>query len=151
MVYQCEATERPAQPVLSIRTATRVQELPNLLQLSYGRLFGYLNELGESPGGMPFAAYHNFDMQNLDVEIGVPTTHALPRRGEIASGEIPGGSYGITLHTGPYEKLNEAYEALGAWIAQQGYAPGGVVYEFYLTGPEVPPEQTQTQIMMPLK
>ena len=48
--------------------------------------------------------------------------------------------------------VSPAYEALSAWIEENGYEPTGVAYEFYLNDPgEVPPEELMTQISFPLK
>ncbi len=111
----------------------------------------YLGELGEQPVGMPFAAYYNMDMQNLDVEIGFPVSRPLPERGEMKSGTLHAGKIAATLHIGPYDTVGPAYEALTKFVEANGCAPTGVAYEYYFSGPETPPEQIQTQIVFPLK
>ena len=55
MNFQCEIKEQDAQPVLSIRARTPIDGLPQLLGESYGKIAGYLAELGEEPAGAPFA------------------------------------------------------------------------------------------------
>jgi len=152
MAYQCELKQKPAQPVLSIRTRTAVQDLREVLGKSYGSIMGYLMELGEQPVDAPFTAYYNMDMQDLDVEIGFPVGKALPTRGEIQASTMPEGQYASCVHTGPYSAIEPAYNALNAWIAQKGLEPTGVAYEFYLNDPtETPPEALQTRIVFPLK
>ena len=54
MSYNCEKLEREAQLVLSIRTKTSVQQLPQLLGESYMKIMQYIREQGESPAGAPF-------------------------------------------------------------------------------------------------
>ena len=49
MDYKCEVKELPAQPVLSIRTKSAVQELPQVLGASLGAIAQYLGSLGENP------------------------------------------------------------------------------------------------------
>ena len=152
MSYPCEAVEQPTQPVLSIRTRTPVQNLPQVLGKSYQNIIELLGELGESPAGAPFVAYYNMDMQDLDMEIGFPVSKKLQSKGEIHSSEIPGGKYATCLYTGPYPEMPPAYEALNAWIQEHGYEPTGVVYEHYLNSPqEVPPQELKTLIAFPLK
>jgi effector-binding domain-containing protein len=152
MSYHCEAVEKEAQPTLSIRTRTPVEGLPSVLGQGYGAIMQYLGELGEYPAGMPFVAYYNMDMQDLDIELGFPVSHPIPGRDTLQSSQIPAGHYATCLYTGPYEDMVPAYEALTAWIQEHGYEPAGVAYEFYLNGPDdTPPEGLQTQIMFLLK
>ncbi len=76
----CELIERSAQPVLTIRTRTRVQALPALIGKVYGQIGQYLGELVERSVCAPFAAYYNADLQDLDVEIGFQVARPLPDR-----------------------------------------------------------------------
>jgi effector-binding domain-containing protein len=152
MSSTCEIFEQAAQPTLTIRAHAAVQNLPQLMGQSFGAIAGYLGELGEAPAGAPFAAYYNMDMQDLDVEMGIPVSSKLPGRGEIQSTEIPAGKYVTSLHTGPYDQCGPVYEAMNRWIAEHNYEVTGVAYEFYLNDPgEVSPDQLKMQIIFPLK
>jgi len=151
MSYNCELKEQPPQPALSVRTRAAVQDLPQLFGKVYGAIMQYLGELGEQPAGMPFAAYYNMDMQNLDVEIGFPVARKFAGKGEVQPSEFPGGKLATVWHIGPYDQCGPAYEALTQWIKDHGYETTGVAYELYLSGPETPPEEIRTQIVFPLK
>ena len=149
--HACEIKDQPERPTLSVRARAAVQDLPQLFGQTYGALMQYMSEMGAQPAGEPFAAYYNLDMQNLDVEIGFPVSRPLPDRGEIQSGALPAGKFASTVHIGPYNTVGLAYEALKQYAKENGYEPTGVVYEFYFSGPETPPEAIQTQIVLPLK
>jgi effector-binding domain-containing protein len=152
MDFQCEIKEQDTQPTLSIRARTPIDGLPKLLGESYGKIAGYLAELGEGPTGAPFAAYFNMDMQDLDVEIGFPVSKPLAGRDDIQASEVPGGKLGVAIHTGRYGDIAPAYDALTEFVKEQGHEPTGVSYEFYLNDPEeTPQEQLLTQIVFPLK
>jgi effector-binding domain-containing protein len=152
MDFQCEIKEQDPQPTLSIRACTPVDGLPQLLGESYGKVAGYLAELGQGPAGAPFAAYYNMDMQDLDVEIGFPVMKPLVGKDDIQASQVPGGKLGYALHTGPYGEIAPAYDALTEYVKEQGCEPTGVAYEFYLNDPdETPQEKLQTQIVFPLK
>ncbi|MFO7742265.1 MAG: GyrI-like domain-containing protein [Anaerolineae bacterium] len=152
MSYQCELKQWYARPTLAIRTRAAVQDLPRVFEQVYGAIGHYLGELGEPPAGPPFAAYHNMDMQDLDVEIGFPVTRELPGRDDIQAGQLPEGRVATCLHTGPYSDMEPAYAALSQWMEENGYEPTGVAYEMYLSDPqETPPDRHQTQIAFPLK
>jgi effector-binding domain-containing protein len=148
----CELLNRPAQPVLSIRTHTSVKNLPAVVGQSFGAIAQYLGQLGQAPTGAPFAAYYNMDMENLDVELGYPVAKKVPGQGNIQPSEIPGGKAGACVYTGPYDQMPPAYEALTTWMKAQGHEATGVSYEFYLNAPDVvPPDALQTQIVFPIK
>ena len=153
MSYNFEVKEQAAQPVLSIRTRSSVENLPQIIGKSFGEIAGYImGELQEQFAGPPFTAYYNMDMQDLDVEIGFPVFKKLPDKGDIKASEIPAGKVATYLYTGPYSEMEPAYKALSEWIQQKGYEVTGVAYETYLNDPaQTPPEQLQTQIAFPLK
>jgi effector-binding domain-containing protein len=87
-------------------------------------------------------------MHDLEVGIGFPVDRDLPGKGEITSGEFPGGGYAVCLYTGPYSELGTAYDALNEWVMTNGYASTGLVYEMYLDDPATtPPKDLKTQIL----
>lgn len=152
MSYQCELKEWSAQPTLAIRTRAAVQDLPRVFEEVYGAIGRYLGDLGKSLGRPPFAAYHNMEMQDLDVEIGFPVTQEVPGRGDTQPGQLPEGKVATCLNTGPHSDMEPAYTALSQWMEENGYEPTGVAYEMYLSDPqETPPDRHQTQIAFPLK
>lgn len=148
----CKVIQQPEQPVLSIRTTIAVQDMPTVLGQAFGAIMAQIQSLGEYPAGMPFVAYYNMDMQALDIEIGFPTARSLPGKGEVQPSAIPAGPAATCEYTGPYEELEVPYEALKAWVVEQGYEPTGISYEYYLNGPEdTPPSGYKTRIVFPLK
>jgi effector-binding domain-containing protein len=152
MTYKCEIFDQHSQATLSIRTTTSVKELPQELGRAYGAIGQYMAQLGEQPAGAPYAAYFTFDMENMDIEIGFPVGNNLPGKGEIQSGEIPAGKIAQCFYTGPYNKIEPAYNALTAYVEEQGQEATGIAYEFYLNDPgEVAPEELLTQIVFRLK
>ena len=152
MAYQCELKEQPMQAVLSIRTRTRVENLPVVLGQAYGAIAQYLGESGQQPAGPPFAGYFNMDMQDLDIEAGFPIASNLPGRGDIKVSEIPACKAVSCLYIGPYSDIEPAYNDISRWIADNGYEASGVVYEMYLNDPDqTPPQELKTQILFLIK
>ena len=151
-MLKIELIEQKAQPVLSIRTRTAVEKLPDLIGPGYMKIMEYLQELGEEPAGVPYTAYYNHDMEDLDVEIGFPVGKKLPGKGEIKAGEIPAGKMVAAMYRGPYSEMNQPYDEMAEWIAERGYEPTGVAYEYYFNSPaEVPERELLTRIVMPVK
>lgn len=152
MEYVCNLHEQAPQPTLTVRTRASAKDLPQAMGAAYGAIAHYLGELGEQPVSPPFCAYYNTDMKNLDVEMGFAVNKELAGKGEIQAGEMPVGMMASCVFTGPYVEMAPAYEALAAWVEENGMEASGIAYEFYLNGPtEVPPEELKTQIVFPLK
>ncbi|GLW67740.1 MerR family transcriptional regulator [Kitasatospora phosalacinea] len=62
---------------------------------------------------------------------------------------LPGGLVAETVHTGPYEQLPLAYNALFAAVHERGLHPRAPVREAYLVGPaEAPPEELATRLVV---
>ncbi len=152
MEFSCDLKELPDQPTLTIRTRVPSKELPAILGASYGAIMEYLTAAGGEPAGPPFVAYHNLDMADLDVEIGFAVSEKMAGTDAIQAGQLPRGKTASCVFIGPYVELVNAYTALNEWVDENGYAPTGVAYEFYLNDPgETPPEELMTQIVFPLQ
>jgi effector-binding domain-containing protein len=149
---EIELKEQKAQPVLSIRKRTTLADLPNTIGDSYHKIAGYLEELGEQPVDVPFTAYYNLDMQDMDVEMGFPVARPLPGRDDIKAGEIPPGKVASYMYKGIYSEMEPVYNEIFKWIAEKGYQPKGVYYEYYYNSPdEVPDSELLTRIIIPLE
>ena len=152
MTYQCQVSDRGAQPTLVVRKRASVQQLPQILGQAWGAIMHYAGRNGTAPAGPPFVGYHNMDMQDLDLEIGFPFPKSLNGEGEVQAGELPGGKAAECLHVGPYDKIAAAYEAMQKWLDENGHTPTGIAYEFYLNDPQTTrAEELQTQVVFPLK
>lgn len=152
MEYPCSIKDKETQPFLAIRLRTPISELPAMLGQSYGAIAAYLGELEHHPAGMPFTAYYNQDMQDLDVEIGIPTAEVLPGRDNIYGSEIPAGRVAECTYTGSYNKMESAYQQLARFVAEQGVEPTGIAYEIYIDDPATKPQaEVRTLIVFPLK
>jgi effector-binding domain-containing protein len=150
MTYLCEITNQPAQPTLSIRTRAAVQDLPAAMGRCFGAIVTYVMSLGQQPVGPAYAGYFNMDMADLDVEIGFGLASPLPGQGDIAATWLPAGEVASTIYEGPYDGIGPAYEALTAWIQEQGRQPSGAAYEYYLNDPNLSNEPPRTRIVFPL-
>jgi effector-binding domain-containing protein len=153
MAFQCELKQQQAaQPILILRTRTKVEELPQFLGRAYGAVAGYLGAMGKAPAGPPFAGYHNMDMQNLDVEAGFPVSAGIAGQGEIQASEIPGGNHATCFYKGSYQEMAGAYEALTKFIQDKGYKGTGTTFEMYLNDPaNTAPQDLETLIVFPLE
>ena len=152
MTYEIKIKELPKRNTLSIRTRSSVQNLPQVIGESYGSIMQYLSELGGNPVGMPFVIFYNLDMQDLDIEIGFPVAKKFPNKDQVKASEIAAGKFATTLHIGPYDQVEPAYNQLNEWIKENGHEATGTAIEMYFNDPrEVGMENAQTEIQLPLK
>lgn len=149
-ISNIEILQKAEQPTISIRTNTKVENLPMLIGESYGKMAVYLKEIGEFLSDVPYVAYHNMDMQNLDVEIGFPVSKPLPGKDSILSGFIPAGKVIFCMYRGAYSEMEAVYGEMSKWIEENNYKPVGTAYEHYYNGPEFPESEMLTMIVMPL-
>ncbi len=149
-IFQIVETER--QPVLSVKTTTSVENLPNLVGTVYGSVVNYIVESGQEPLGPAFIAYYNMDMKNLIVEIGFPVANEIEGKGDIQLRYIPEGKKATGFHKGAYNEIGPLYENLTKWIEKKGCEPTGVVYEYYYNSPEeIPESELLTKVEFLLK
>ena len=152
MAYTCELVELRAQPTLTVRTRASVDRMPEVLGPAWGAVMACAAKTGVEPADAPFVAYHNADLQDLDVEIGMTFAVALPGEGDVRAGEIPAGQAAECVHVGPYTELHRAYRALEAWITEQGLEHAGPAHEFYLDDPGSTSEaDLRTRVVLPVR
>lgn len=152
MDYKIEMKEEMAQPVLAVRFRSSVEDLPGQLGRIFGNIISFIQRHEGTAPLMPYVAYFNLDMKDLDLEAGFTVTKAIPGDGDISAGEIPAGMQVSCTHKGPYAGSEAAYNEMTEWMQKNQCIPTGVAYEFYLNSPEeVPGSELLTRIMFPLQ
>ncbi|PKM50913.1 MAG: AraC family transcriptional regulator [Firmicutes bacterium HGW-Firmicutes-7] len=152
MNYEIILGEQQKQNVLSIRTKTKLEELPTIIGEAYGKIMQYLNELGLTPNEAPFTAYYNLDMTDLDVEMGFPVANQLQGKDDIKATIISAGRCISCMHKGPYSQMEAPYMEMEKWLQENGYEATGICYEYYYNSPmDVEESELLTKIVMPLK
>lgn len=132
------------------------QQMP----LAMGTLYTWVSKRGMQPAGMPMGVY-------LDDPATVPESQArwevwAPVAGDHAEEgpdekglgikRFPAMTVASVAHRGPYDTVAPTYEALGAWVAEQGYVMAGPPREAYMSDPAaVPPEEYLTEIQFPVQ
>jgi effector-binding domain-containing protein len=147
-----EIREQTAKYTLAIRFRAPVSELSSHFGPVYGRIMAYLDQLGAAPAGPVYAAYHNMDMADLDVEAGIEVARPTAGQGEIIACKVPAATVAVHHFHGPYDDLPKGWEALCTWVAAQGYQVAGPAYEWYVDDPaEVPPAELKTDLVMAVR
>jgi effector-binding domain-containing protein len=153
VTYDITVEHIEPQRAAAMRGTTTPAEIgPALAQIlpTIGRA---IQEQEVKPAGAPFCRYFSFSPEKVELEGGIAVQSPIRPFGEVQDIELPGGEVVTTWHIGPYEKLGGAWDALRAWLAEQGREPAGPGWEVYWTDPgEVSdPNDLRTQIIWPLR
>jgi len=125
------------QPVLTMRSQVREDDLDRAIGRAINGVAAYLRELGEESAGPPFNVRGDVDENGVsEVEIGWPTARALPGRAPVESRVLPPGRAAWAIFRGPYEELPGAYRAVYEWVLEQGHEPVGSPREIYYSDPD---------------
>jgi effector-binding domain-containing protein len=153
MTYEFEILNLDPQPALAHREVVPVSGIPAMIDQWLPAVFKFATEHGAEPAGPPFARYHRMDEREADFEVGVPLTAPHEGGDGVQPVELPGGEVAATWHVGPYDRLGEAFSALGDWVADQGRSPAGPAWEVYWTNPaeEPDPSRWRTQVLAPIR
>ena len=144
----------PALHALVMRKRIARDEIAATLSTMLPALFTHAQQHGIALAGPPFARYPEFGMGSLVMEGGMPT--AEPVTGDPDAGietlTVPAGQAAVAIHHGPYETLSETYQAIEAWIQQEGRTVAGPPWETYLTDPGEHPDPAtwETEIVQPI-
>lgn len=147
-----EVREVEERATVSIRDTTPVNKLPEVMGVLFGQIMSFVARKRIHVDGPPFALYHTMDVENVDVEVGVPVAQEVHGHGRIRPGVLPAGRVVTATHLGPYETIEETYNRLMEFIKEHGFEAETFMYEFYLNDPEeVPPEEIKTEVFVPIK
>ena len=101
---------------------------------------------------------HNIFVYHHSEEPGVPmrcdfsveVTRAFEPTGEVYATATPGGEAAVAVHRGPYDRMNEAYDAIDEWMAANRRESAGCSWEIY-GDPTPDPAHTETTVVRLLR
>lgn len=157
---EVEIRELAPQPTVCVRVAEPTSRLRELFDELLPLVAERIADLGGEPTGAPFGRYHEYGPERVDVEIGIPVRSPVANlppadeapRGELAAGELPGGSAAITVHRGSYDGLSQTYRRLQSWLEHHGQQPRPAPWESYIDDPSEVDDaaQLRTEVVWPL-
>jgi DNA-binding transcriptional MerR regulator len=138
--------ERPAAPIaveyrsvpvtstLAITQAVTMNDLGEWWVEAFGELYGALVAAGVEPAGPGGALYPNelFELELGDVVVFVPVAAEIAPSGRAVPLDIPAAELAITVHEGTIHDIDQAYGALGTYVAQRELGVEGPIRENYL-------------------
>ena len=126
MAYSITKKELAPQPVLIVRRRVKRSEIAATIGEVLPHIFVYAQQNGIALAGLPFTRYVEMGPGLVTMEPGMRVTGPVPSgQGEVLADTLPGGPVATTTHTGPYDKLSEAYAAIERWMETEGLIAAG--------------------------
>jgi effector-binding domain-containing protein len=153
MPYEVHEKQLPDQQVAAIRKRVPVSQIPAAMQDGFAKLGAAISQSGVGWAGEPFVIYHTFDPNapEWEMEVCAPVDRPLGSEGEVYCRLLDGGPVAWTMHHGPYEQVEPAYDALMSWTREHGRQIAGPPRENYRNDPrDVAPEEIETEIDWPI-
>ncbi|HEV2324752.1 MAG TPA: GyrI-like domain-containing protein [Terracidiphilus sp.] len=96
--------------------------------------------------------YHHSERPDAPVlcDFGVEVTRTFERAGEVYATETQSGEAAVTIHRGPYHRMNEAHDAIRKWMGTNQRESAGCSWEIY-GDPTPDPTDTETTVVYLLK
>jgi effector-binding domain-containing protein len=149
---------RNEQHYVAIRTKVKMSEIPNLLPPLIPEVIQWVEKNNIAQTGPCFFRYLAFDsVDELLVDVGVPTETEVEGDERIITGSFPAADYATVIYTGDYHGLKNVHMGLESWMKENELEEGGQEVdgktygartEHYITDPqEVPdPKDWQTEV-----
>lgn len=151
MLYEIREQQEPDRHLAVTRFSASPDRIGARMGPAFGAVYAYVGRHGLQPVGAPVGCYEMGSGTTFEVLAGCVVEVPIEAEGDIEPYVLRGGPALTTVHAGPYDDLPKAYEALEAHAREFGLELDmSTMWEEYLTGPEVPPEQMRTVIHWPL-
>jgi effector-binding domain-containing protein len=153
MSYSIIRKELAPQPVLIVRRRVKRSDIAATIGEALPHIFVHAQQNGIALAGLPFTRYVEMGPGMITMEPGMRVSSPNPSgQGEIIADTLPGGPAVTTVHSGPYDKLTDAYAAIEQWMEVEGLVPAGAPWECYLNDPsDYPdPKDWKTEVFWPV-
>lgn len=139
---------RDVQEITVRSKRAKLSNLPEQLPTMIRELLKDIENLNGVCAGPPIMLYYDadFNPEEVDVEVAWPVMDP-----GLATDTLPAIRAASYTHIGPYDGLEKSYEAVFAWINENGYQAVFPTREVSINDPQTtPPEQLATEILVPV-
>jgi effector-binding domain-containing protein len=153
MGYEIEIKDLEERYVATIRVRTTPNRIGPTYRELVSEVYAQLAEAAVQPPNPPFAIYHSYGEDGVDMEVGLPLPEPIPTEGRVVGRELQATLAAVTWHHGSYDTIGEAHRALERWMEKEGRAPNGPPWEVYWTGPADGPDPAgwRTEVGYPIR
>lgn len=156
MDYAISLTEVESSYLAAVRaTVTRRTLSVTIRQiLGANKIYPFIKSAGLQKAGHNVIVYENDRSRSFgnefEIEVGVQVAAPFEGNDEVICSSTPAGRAATTLHTGPYDRLGQAHDAIMTWAKKEGIALTGRSWEVYGDWHE-DPNQLTTEVLYLLK
>ncbi len=114
----------------------------------------FIDKRGLKPDGDAMMIYTGADDSGFDFKAAVPIMGPIdnPPAGDISVGPSPIGKAYKFVHRGPYDGMENLYEAITNFFDEKNIQPGDMFIERYVTDPRTTPEdELVIEVIFPVK
>lgn len=114
----------------------------------------YIDRRGLKPDGDAMMIYTDANDTGFDFRAAVPVMGRFdnPPKGDIAVGTSPAGKAYKFVHRGPYDGMDNLYEAITYFFDEKNLQTGDVYIERYVTDPRTTPEdELVIEVIFPVR
>jgi effector-binding domain-containing protein len=126
-----------AKTIIYVKGSGTWDKTFDIISGSFKKIKTYLDKEGIKPDGLPMTIFTATDDTGFEFQAAVPIAEAPknPPRGELAVGHSPEGKALKFVHRGPYEDLDNTYEAITNYLDDQRLEAKDMFIEEYETDP----------------
>ena len=134
--------------------AVRFDKMGVIMGEAYKKLFTYVTQQGKQIAGAPYCKYTNAseDYMQFDLELGIPVSEPLPEQDGLYMSRTCEGKAICATHKGAYKDIENTYNPMMEYLAENELESTGVYYDYYLNDPSDTPEsELLTKVIFPIK
>ena len=139
--------------MVGVRVITTAKEIGKTYSEVLSEVDAEILAAGTLPGGPPFAIYHAYHDDFVDLEVGFPLDTPIPTSGRVIGRELLETSAAVTRHHGAYDSIGQAHRAIELWLHEERKEISGPPWEVYWTGPadDRDPANWRTEVGYPFR
>lgn len=147
-----ELTQHREQDTAVVHDRIPIAEIKQFFDRALPAVMAALTSRGSHPVGPPFAKYFGMPTDTVELEVGFPVDHAVVAADGVTPSTLPEGPAVRAEHVGPYESLAQTYDAIAAWMKDEGLEPADAMWEVYLSDPSQQPDPAtwRTEVWWPV-
>jgi DNA-binding transcriptional MerR regulator/effector-binding domain-containing protein len=151
---EAEIEHRSAAPTLTLAIRDRVawDDAEAWLADAFGQLHAELDAGAGTVAGPDGALYASdfFEAHSGEVTAFVPVLGAPSSSGRAEVFEMPAAELAVIVHRGAFDELDQAYAALGSFVASRAIGGSGPIREHYLEPEGDHPSELRTEVAWPV-
>jgi effector-binding domain-containing protein len=133
MKYDIVVEAAQAELLAAVRATVPKGDIARAWKPALDQVWAFLKANRELRPGHNLFIYHHAERRNepMNIDFGVQVARSFEKVGDVRCVETPAGEVARTVHTGPYDRLSDAHNALSDWCAAHDRQIARASWEIY--------------------